>query len=155
MLPLTALVIFVPAVAAAPHAAMEKNHEIVTPADIKWKDGPASLPKGAQMVVLEGDPTKEGNFVLRIKMPDGMRIAPHTHPKDERVTVLAGTLYLGLGEKFDEKAAKEMPAGSYGLTGAGMKHFGWVKGETILQLHGVGPWAVQYLNPADDPRNKK
>jgi quercetin dioxygenase-like cupin family protein len=133
----------------------DKDHEILTPADVKWQDGPASLPKGAQMAVLEGDPAKDGPFVLRVKLPDGFRIAPHTHPKDERVTVLSGTLYLGTGEKFDEKRAVAMPAGSYGRTGAGMKHFGWVKGETVLQLHGTGPWSIQYVNPEDDPRNKK
>jgi hypothetical protein len=92
---------------------------------------------------------------MRVKMPDGFKIMPHTHPKDERVTVITGTLYLGMGEKFDERAAKAMPAGSYGRTGAGMKHFGYMRGETILQLHGTGPWAVEYVNPEDDPRKKK
>jgi quercetin dioxygenase-like cupin family protein len=148
-------VLSVATVSAAPHADAAKDHEIVTPADLKWVDGPASLPKGSKMVVLEGDPTKEGQFVLRVKLPDGFRIAPHTHPKDERVTVLAGTLYLGMGGTFDEKAGTAMPAGSYGRTDAGMKHFGWVKGETVLQLHGTGPWGVQYVNPQDDPRNQK
>jgi quercetin dioxygenase-like cupin family protein len=133
----------------------KKDHEIITPASIQWQDGPPSLPRGARMAVLEGDPTKEGPFVLRMKLPDGFRIAPHTHPKDERVTVLSGTLHLGLGATFDEKAARAMPAGSYGRTEAGMKHFGWVTGETILQLHGTGPWGIQYVNPDDDPRNKK
>jgi hypothetical protein len=133
----------------------EMDHEIITPESIKWVDGPASLPPGAKMAALEGDPSKEGPFVLRIKMPDGMKIKPHTHPKDERVTVISGTLYLGMGETFDEKAAKMMVAGSYGRTGAGMKHFGWVKGETILQLHGTGPWRIDYVNSADDPRKAK
>lgn len=133
----------------------DKDHVTVTPTAMKWVDGPASLPPGPKMVVLEGDPSKAGPFVLRVKLPDGFKIMPHTHPKDERVTVLSGTLYLGMGEKFDEKVAKEMPAGSYGRTGAGMKHFGYVKGETVLQLHGEGPWAIEYINPADDPRKKK
>lgn len=136
-------------------AHVEKDQEVITPNDIKWLDGPASLPKGSKMVVLDGDPAKDGPFVIRVKLPDGFRIMPHTHPKDERVTVLTGTLYLGMGGTFDEKAAKAMPAGSYGRTGAGMKHFGWVKGETILQLHGTGPWAIDYVNPQDDPRKKK
>ena len=133
----------------------DKDHEIIVPDDIKWVDGPLSLPKGARMVVLEGDPTHDGPFVMRVKMPDGFKIMPHTHPKDERVTVITGTLYLGMGEKYDEKAARAMPAGSYGRTGAGMKHFAYVKGETILQLHGTGPWSVEYVNPDDDPRKKK
>jgi quercetin dioxygenase-like cupin family protein len=130
------------------------DHAVMTPADLKWVDGPASLPKGAKMVALEGDPAKPGEFVMRVKLPDGFRIMPHTHPKDERVTVLSGTLYLGMGGTFDEKMAKALPAGSYGRTGAGMQHFGWAKGETVLQVHGTGPWAIEYVNPADDPRKK-
>lgn len=137
---------------SAPHA--EANNEVIPPDKIKWVEGPASLKPGTKMAILDGDPTKEGPFVMRIKLPVGFRIMPHTHPKDERVTVLAGTFYLGMGDKFDEKAAATMPAGSYGRTGAKMNHFGWVKGETILQLHGEGPWAIEYLNPADDPRKK-
>jgi hypothetical protein len=129
--------------------------EIITPSDVKWQEGPASLPKGAKMAVLEGDPNKEGPFVLRIKLPDGFRVMPHTHPKDERVTVISGTLYLGTGDKFDEKAGNALPAGSYGRTAAGMKHFGWAKGETVLQLHGEGPWAIEYVDPKDDPRKEK
>lgn len=125
------------------------------PADLKWKDGPASLPKGAKIAVLEGDPGKEGPFVFRVKMPDGYRIAPHTHPKTERVTVISGTFNLGMGETFDQKATKAMPAGAFGHWPAGMKHYVWIKGETIIQLHGTGPWSIKYLNPKDDPRNQR
>jgi hypothetical protein len=125
------------------------------PDRLKWQDGPASLPKGVQITVLEGDPNKEGPFAFRLKMPDAYRVQPHTHPKTERVTVIAGTLYIGMGEKFDANATKPMPAGTYGRWEAGMKHFAWVKGETILQLHGTGPWTINYLNPDDDPRNQK
>jgi anti-sigma factor ChrR (cupin superfamily) len=107
------------------------------------------------VAVLEGDPSKEGEFVMRLKMPDGYRVPPHTHGKTERVTVLSGEFYIGMGEKFDEKAGKAMPAGTYGHWPAGMKHFAWVKGETVIQLHGTGPWSIQYVNPDDDPRNKK
>src|SRR5687768_17232539 len=124
-------------------------------ADIQWKDGPPSLPKGAQIAVLEGDPSKEGPFVFRVKVPDGYRVPVHTHPKTERVTVISGTFNIGMGEKFDEKATQAMPAGAYGFWEAGMKHFVWVKGETVLQFHGTGPWSIQYVNPADDPRNQK
>jgi quercetin dioxygenase-like cupin family protein len=140
---------FLPALARSDH------RDLVTPADVKWQEGPASLPKGTKMAILEGDPAKEGPFVLRMKLPDGFRVMPHTHPRDERVTVLSGTLYLGEGAKFDEKAAKALPAGSYARTAAGMKHFGWVKGETVLQLHGEGPWAIEYVDPKDDPRKRK
>jgi hypothetical protein len=139
--------------AAPPHA--EKDHDVFIPDDIKWTDAPLSLPPGAKIAVLEGDPTKDAPFVMRAKMPDGYKIMPHTHPKDERVTVISGTLYVGVGEKFDEKMAKGMPAGSYGRMGAGVKHFGYTKGETVIQLHGTGPWTVDYVNLADDPRKKK
>src|SRR5580658_1159431 len=108
--------IFVLAGAVRALCADPAKQVIFIPGDIKWVEGPASLPKGAQMAILEGDPTKEAAFVIRIKMPDGFRIMPHTHPKDERVTVITGTLYLGMGETFDEKAAKAMPVGSYGCT---------------------------------------
>jgi quercetin dioxygenase-like cupin family protein len=122
------------------------------PEKLEWKDAPASLPPGAKAVILEGDPTKPGLFVMRLKFPDGYRIAPHTHPKPERVTVLSGTLFVGMGATFDKSKGHEMPAGTYGSWPAGMKHFGWFRGETILQLYGEGPWAVEYVNPADDPR---
>ena len=126
------------------------------PADtIKWQDGPPSLPKGAKIAVLEGDPAREGPFVFRVKVPDGYRVPPHTHPKTERATVLSGTLHIGMGDKFDEKATKALPPGAYGHWPAGMKHFVWAEGETVLQFHGMGPWSIQYLNPKDDPRNQK
>ena len=122
---------------------------------LEWKDGPPSLPKGAQIAVLEGNPAKEGPFVFRVKVPDGYQIPPHTHPKVERVTVIQGTFNIGMGEKFDKEATEAMPAGTYGFWESGMKHFVWTKGETIAQFHGTGPWVIQYVNPADDPRNQK
>src|SRR5438067_692614 len=97
----------------------------------KWQDGPTSLPKGAMIAVLEGDPTREGPFVFRLKIPDGYRVPPHTHPKTERITVISGTFNIGMGDKFDEKATKAMPTGTYGYWPAGMKHFVWAKGETV------------------------
>jgi quercetin dioxygenase-like cupin family protein len=125
------------------------------PTAIEWKDGPAALPAGAKMALLEGDPTKEGPFVVRFQFPDGYHVAPHTHPKTERVTVISGILYLATGEALDCASAKQLPAGSFGYWPAGMKHTAWSEGETIIQLHGVGPWQITYVNPADDPRNAK
>lgn len=125
------------------------------PADIiEWQDGPPSLHPGAKIAVLEGDPNAAGPFVFRIKLPDGYRIPPHTHPKTERVTVISGTFNIGMGEKFDATKTKPMPAGTYGYWEAGMNHFVWVKGETVAQFHGTGPWKIEYVKPADDPRNQ-
>jgi len=90
---------------------------------------------------------------MRLRFPDGYKIAPHTHPKIEHVTVISGTFNLGTGEVFDQAASQAMPAGTFGFWPAGMKHFAWAKGETIVQVHGVGPWGIEYVNPADDPRN--
>jgi hypothetical protein len=123
--------------------------------DLVWKDGPPSLPPGAKIAVLEGDPTKAGPFVFRVKVPDGYKIPPHTHPKPERVTVITGTFHIGMGEKFVADKSEAMPAGTYGTWPAGMTHFVWVKGETVIQFHGEGPWTINYVNPADDPRAGK
>ena len=125
------------------------------PTTIEWKAGPAAIPPGAKMAVLEGDPTKEGPFVVRFQFPDGYHIAAHTHPKTERVTVISGNLYLATGETLDRANAKNLPAGSFGYWPAGMKHAAWSEGETVIQLHGIGPWQINYVNPADDPRNAK
>jgi rhodanese-related sulfurtransferase/quercetin dioxygenase-like cupin family protein len=134
------------------HDAMNAA-SLFPPDQLKWKPGPPSLPPGASIAVLEGDPTKEGPFVFRVKVPDGYRIPPHTHPKTERVTVIAGTFNIGMGDKFDANKMQAMPTGTYGHWPAGMQHFVRVKGETIVQFHGDGPWTINYLNPADDPRN--
>lgn len=133
----------------------EEGITLNLPDKIEWKDGPPSLPKGAKIAVLEGDPSKEGPFVFRVKAPDGYRIPPHTHPKMERVTVIQGTFNIGMGKTFDPKATRPLPAGSYGYWEPDMAHFVWTKGETVAQFHGVGPWVIKYVNPADDPRNQK
>ena len=125
------------------------------PTTIEWKPGPAALPPGAKMAALEGDPTKEGPFVVRFQFPDGYHVAPHNHPKTERVTVISGTLLLAIGEALDRSSAKKLPAGSFGYWPAGMKHTAWSEGETVIQLHGIGPWQINYVDPADDPRNVK
>jgi len=144
---------------AIPRAAMADEHgqdqfKLNRPDGIAWKDGPPSLPKGAKIAVLEGDPSKEGPFVFRVKAPDGYRIPVHTHPKTERVTVISGTFHIGMGDRFDKDATEPMTAGTYGYWEAGMKHFVWIEGETIVQFHGEGPWKIEYVNPDDDPRNQ-
>jgi hypothetical protein len=124
-------------------------------AKVKWTNGPASLPAGAKLAVLEGDPAKEGFFTMRLWLPDGFKVAPHWHPKVEHVTVISGIFALGMGEKFDHAGAREMPAGTFGFWSAGMRHFAWAKGDTVIQLHVIGPWTITYVNPSDDPRNVK
>jgi len=137
------------------HPAAGDKPAVYSTAEITWKDGPGSLAAGAKFAVLEGDPAKEGPFVMRLWLPNGFRIQPHWHPKVERVTVVSGTFNLGMGEKFDQAATRKMPAGTYAYWPPGMRHFAWAKGNTVLQLHGTGPWTITYVNAADDPRNAK
>ena len=141
--------------APAQHGSGEAQAAIHRPKEVRWKAGPPSLPPGAEFAVLEGDPSKPGPFVFRVKVPDGYRIPPHTPPRPERVTILAGTFHLGMGEKFDATKGETLPVGAYGTWPAGMKHYVWVEGETIVQFHGEGPWIIEYVNPDDDPRKKK
>src|SRR6476660_3491082 len=103
---------------------------------IEWKAGPAALPPGAKLAVLEGDPTKEGPFVVRFQFPDGPHVGPHPHPKTARVPVISGALYRATGEALDRKSAKKLPTGSFGYCPAGMKHAAWSEGDTVIQLHG-------------------
>ena len=123
--------------------------------DIKWRPAPSMLPKGAQLAVLAGDPMKEGSpFTLRLKMPGGYKIPAHSHPTDENVTVLSGTLGAGMGDKLDPTKGQLIRAGGFVRMPQGMNHFAWAKGPTTVQIHGVGPLAFTYVNPADDPRNQ-
>jgi len=117
--------------------------------EIKWGEVPPALPKGAQIAVLHGDPFKKGPFTLRFKMPDGYRIPPHWHTQDEQLTILSGTFMLGMGDK--EGDAHALEAGAYHFLPGKAHHYAAAKGDTILELHGMGPFDIHYLNPADDP----
>ncbi|HEV3409661.1 MAG TPA: cupin domain-containing protein [Chthoniobacterales bacterium] len=136
-----------------PTAAAQNT--IFSSAELQWQKGPASLPEGAQFVVLDGDPTKEGSFTIRLKMPAGYKIPPHTHPTAERVTVISGVAHLGYGDKFDESAGRELKTGDFTVIPAGVAHFAWSRGEAILQIHSEGPFQRKFINPADEPASAK
>lgn len=127
------------------------HHMTVQPETLKWAQ-PAAYAKGAQLTVIKGDPTKEGVYVVRLKVPAGFKIAPHTHPNDENVTVLSGAFGIGIGTTFDEKKGELIKAGGYSFVAKGMQHFAWFPEETVIQLHGMGPQGITYVNPSDDPR---
>lgn len=130
----------------------EDKHVHFTPDTLKWASAPASLPAGAEAVVLFGDPAAEGQFALRLRLPDGYHVPPHTHPALENVTVISGTFLLGMGETPDEEAVQVLPAGSFVSMPAGTAHYVFTEGETIVQLNTIGPWGLSYIDPADDPR---
>jgi quercetin dioxygenase-like cupin family protein len=137
---------------ATPTQPTHAAHHVVSAKAINW--GAAPLP-GAQLVVLHGDPGKAGEFVIRIKLPSDAKVPPHWHPTDEHLTVISGTFLIGQGEKFDAAAVKPMVAGDYGFMPKEMRHFALTKGETIVQVSGMGPFVINYVNPQDDPKNKK
>jgi quercetin dioxygenase-like cupin family protein len=128
---------------------------IALPNKIVWAPAPASLPRGAQLAVVEGDPSKSVEFTMRLRMPDGYRIPAHFHPFVEHVTVLHGTFRVGMGDKFDATTLTDLPTGTFAALAPGVRHFAQASGETIIQLHGTGPWSLTYVNPANDPRQQK
>jgi quercetin dioxygenase-like cupin family protein len=136
-------------------SAQAAQHVMVTPDQVKWGPAPPALPPGAQAAIIAGDPAKAAAFVIRAKFPDGYTVPPHWHPTDEYVTVLSGTLMAGLGDKLDAGAMHAMPAGSLAKMPKRANHYVRAKGETVIQVQGVGPFQVNYVNPNDDPRKKK
>ena len=129
------------------------SHVMVTPGDLKWQDVP-SLPAGAKMAVIEGPPNQAVPFTFRLKFPADYKVPAHSHPAIEHATVISGTLNMGMGDKLDPTKTTPLSAGSVAIMPARANHFAWVKEETIVQVHGIGPWGVIWVNPADDPMKK-
>jgi quercetin dioxygenase-like cupin family protein len=137
-------------------AQMAKSeHVMVKPPDLKWGAPPPVFEQNAKFTVISGDPSKAGIYTVRLKMPAGYKFMPHWHPTDEHVTVLAGSFLVGMGETFDKASMKELPPGGCVLLPAQMRHFAMAgKKETIVQVHGMGPFQLTYVNPADDPSTR-
>ena len=130
-----------------------KTHTMVSPDQIEWKDAPG-LPPGTKVAVIEGPMNEAVPFTMRIKLPTNTKIPPHWHPNVEHVTVLAGTFYIGLGDTADGSKTMAVPVGGFTVMQPQTHHFVVQKEEVIVQVHGVGPWQITYINPADDPRTK-
>lgn len=136
-------------------AAAHKDHIMVTPKEIKWGECPPFLPPGAKCAIIQGDPQVANVlFTIRSRMPDNYRLPSHFHSADEHLTVISGTFMMGLGEKFDDKAMKPMTVGSFMVMPKGAPHFAKTRGETVLQVHAIGPLDFIYVNPAEDPSRK-
>jgi hypothetical protein len=118
---------------------------------LTWGPVPPVLPKGAQIAVLSGDPFKDGLYVLRLKMPANYKIPAQNHPTSEFVTVISGKFNIGMGDKLDGTKGIELRAGGFGEAPAHMNHYAWTTEDTVVQVHGQGPFAITYVNPADDP----
>lgn len=124
-----------------------------TPQEAKWVPAPANLPPGATVFVMEGDPIMPGPFTLQLKLPANYKLPAYWQPMDEHLAVISGAINLGVGDKFDQRKSKLLPAGSFSRIPAKTHHYSWTTEETIVQLHGQGPWGINYLDPNDDPNN--
>jgi quercetin dioxygenase-like cupin family protein len=137
-------------------AAPAPPQNAFSPDQIKFGPAPPALQPGAQLAVLEGDPMgSSGDFTVRLKMPDGYRIAPHWHPQRENVTVISGNFKVGMGDSFDVSKMSAFPAGSFAYMEPGMHHYGMAAGETVVQINGAAPLQIKYVNPGDDPSMTK
>jgi hypothetical protein len=137
-----------------PASGATTTHVLVEPTKLAWGDAPPSLPAGAKIAVVSGDPSKPGPFVVRVQVPAGYKIMPHWHPGDENLTIFTGTVKLGMGDKWDESKMQEVGPNGYAGLPAEMRHFFMAKSAATFQLHGMGPLVVNYVNPQDDPSKK-
>ena len=134
---------------------MNGNFVTADPETIKWVPN-KSAPYGMHMVLLYGNPSEPGPYIFRAKMPSGYKLPPHKHPDDRSVTVLKGTYWAGVGERYNPMVMKEFQAGAFYLTKAGVAHYAWARTEVFIQEMGTGPLekTIEYINPDDDPRTQ-
>lgn len=134
-------------------ASAGEEHHVAIPADeVKFNPGPPTLPTGADIAVLLGSPAEEGPFVIRLKFPADYEVPPHRHSKEEHVTVISGAFGMSTGKSHDRSMAPLLPEGSFVRIPADEPHFAWTDRETVVQINGVGPFDVEYVNADDDPR---
>jgi hypothetical protein len=126
-----------------------------TPDTIAWGPPPHFIAPEAQLAVIEGNPgASSGDYTVRLKMPDGYRIAPHWHPQRENVTVISGNFRVGMGDIFEKDKMATFPAGSFAFLDPDMHHYAMASGEVIVQVHGSAPLQFNYVHPEDDPSKK-
>jgi quercetin dioxygenase-like cupin family protein len=152
---LLALVFGFAAILATTPVQGQHNHTIVAGDALKWGPAPPSLPPGAEAAVLLGNPAKDGPFAVRFKFPAGFIVPPHRHSKDETVTLISGRFAIVMGEKVDRASLKALPPGSFFYQPAGAAHYAFAETEAVVQVTGMGPFDVTYIDPKDDPRKKQ
>ena len=136
---------------AAP-ALAQSTHTLVLADKVQWGPAPPALPAGAQISVLEGNPSEKGTVTLRLKFPAKYSIPAHWHSMTERVTVLSGTLHVGMGDKLDRKASQTLEPGGFVSLPGSMRHYAWTISPTVVQINLEGPFDISYVNPADNPQ---
>src|SRR3954470_14882363 len=134
------------------HRPGEADFRSVLPEDVDWKPFPA-FPPSVRLAIVVGEPTKPGPYVIRVKVPSGVKLMPHSHPEDRVYTVISGVFYIGLGDEFDADKLQAYPPGGVIVLPGNTPHFHWARsGEYISQVNATGPLGLEYLDPSDDPR---
>jgi quercetin dioxygenase-like cupin family protein len=133
------------------YAALADDMVVAHPDTLKWGEAPSVLPKGAQLAVITGDPGKVGSYVIRVKVPAGYQIPAHWHSTPENLTVLSGTVNVGMGAKLDKRTSTLLEEGSFTYLPPKMDHFLWTSVPAVFQIHAEGPFDIVYVNPNDDP----
>ncbi|PNY81395.1 cupin domain-containing protein [Deinococcus koreensis] len=133
-------------------AGLARSQGGLNPATLKWGAAPPFLPAGAQFALLDGDPGQDTRVTLRLKLPAGYQIPAHWHPTQEDVTVISGSLNVGMGDRLDQKAGTLLKAGGFVALPPKMNHFVWTDQDTVVQVHLQGPFEITYADPATDPR---
>jgi quercetin dioxygenase-like cupin family protein len=128
-----------------------RQHVMLAATDLKWNEGPKYLPRGAQMTVIAGDMNRSGLFVVRFKFPANYFIPPHWHSADEHITVLSGSVSMGMGEKDDARQLKTLEAGGHAIIPAKAPHFLRTSADAVVQRTATGPFRTVYVNRSDDP----
>ena len=137
------------AIAALPATLYAQS---LLPDQIQWTQGKSTLP-GGQSATIFGNPGKPGLYITRFKQPPDYKVAPHRHPEERVYTVMSGTFYIGFGDRFDASLLKAYPVGSVIVVPANASHFHWMRsGESVVQITGIGPSGIDYVDAADDPR---
>lgn len=129
------------------------GHGVAPSPSVNWGPAPPFFPSGARFAVMQGDPSGSGVYTVRLEMPAGYVIKPHWHPTDENVTVLSGAFEVGMGDAVDASNAQTLAAGGFITAPANAHHFAVAQRKTVVQVHGMGPFAITYVNASDDPRN--
>lgn len=135
-----------------PHQPGQAVFRAILPEEIEWKPF-AAFPPSARLAIVVGEPVREGPYTIRVKLPQGTKMMPHSHPEDRMYTVISGIFYIGLGDNFDAEKLQAYPAGSVIILPGNTSHFHWAKaGEYITQVTAIGPLGLEYVNARDDPR---
>jgi quercetin dioxygenase-like cupin family protein len=136
------------------HQPGQADFRAILPEDIEWKPF-AAFPSSARLAIVVGEPAREGPYTIRVKLPHGTKMMPHSHPEDRMYTVISGIFYIGLGDNFDPEKLQAYPPGSVVILPGNTSHFHWAKsGEYITQVTAIGPLGLEYIDAQDDPRNE-